>query len=115
MSNVMTWRYAIENGYEPREYPYAAAYIPLGEYEAVLEFKTWSKRAFTMSCYFTALLSRQKFQLSVFKRNTDHVYGLKDGVVDFRECPVHAVYKITVSLNAKDKAVLEKATLIRLL
>lgn len=43
--NVLSWNVALEKGYEPRLYPYATEYVPLGEYEAVLDFKIWAKKA----------------------------------------------------------------------
>jgi hypothetical protein len=51
--NVLSWNVALEKGYEPRIYPYATEDVPLGEYEAVLNFKIWAKKAMAISCYFT--------------------------------------------------------------
>lgn len=42
-SNVLSWNQALEQGYEPRLYPYLAN-IPLDEYDAKLDFKVWAKK-----------------------------------------------------------------------
>ena len=110
MSNVLTWKAALDGGCEPRLYPYTAADVPQGQYEATLDFKIWAVRALTLNCYFTEVATGKKFQLSVYRRD-DEVYGLPGGDIDFKESPVNAVYLITVSLNTKDKAVFRQAKL----
>jgi len=37
-NNVISWNIALEKGYEPRLYSYTAEHIPVGEYEAILDF-----------------------------------------------------------------------------
>ncbi len=111
MSNVLTWRTALDKGLEPRLYPYAAMDIPTGEFVARLDFKIWSKRAYTISCYFTETATGNKFQLSVYRRHDDHVYGLTDGSLDFKECAVDAEYLIMVGLTEKVSVVFQRATL----
>jgi hypothetical protein len=110
MSNVLTWKAALDSGCEPRLYPYTADDVPMGQYEAVLDFKIWAVRAYTLNCYFTEVATGKKFQLSVYRRD-DEIYGLSDGEIDFKESPVSKVYLITVSLNAKSKAVFRQAEL----
>jgi hypothetical protein len=112
MGNVLTWKVALDKGCEPRLYPYAASDVPMGRYEARLDFKIWAKRAYTISCYFTEVATGRKFQLSVYRRKEDKVYGLKGNDLDFRDCPSEAVYLITASLNDKGRAVFEDAVLI---
>jgi hypothetical protein len=55
MSNVLTWKNALDEGHEPRLYPYAAESIPTGQLEARLDFKIWAKNTMGVSCYFTAI------------------------------------------------------------
>ncbi len=43
MSKVYSFNQAMEAGFQPRVYQYAPALIPLGEYKATLDFKTWGK------------------------------------------------------------------------
>jgi hypothetical protein len=111
-SNVMTWKSAVESGLEPRDYPFAAAEIPMGVFEAKLEFKIWAKLENTVSCFFTEVATGRKFQLSVFRRKTDEVYAVAEGDVDFHTCPADTVYLITVRTNDRDKAVLQRAELV---
>jgi len=113
MANVLSWKMALQNGCEPRLYSYKNEDIPVGAYAARLDFKIWSKRAYTMSCYFTQTASGCKFQLPVYRRHSDDVYGLPDGDIDFKECPVDADYDIQVETNEKGKAIFLKATVCR--
>ncbi|HMH32128.1 MAG TPA: hypothetical protein VK543_03810 [Puia sp.] len=46
---------AISKGHEPRLYTYDDALVPLGEFEAILDFKAWSKRIIAINCYFTQI------------------------------------------------------------
>lgn len=111
-SNVMTWKSAVDSGLEPRDYPYAADEIPMGDFEAKLEFKIWAKPAFTISCFFTEVATGRKFQLSVFRRRADEVYGLAEGDVDFDVCPTDCVYRVTVRTNDQEKAVFQRAEIV---
>lgn len=111
-SNVMTWKSAVEEGFEPRDYPYAADEIPMGETEAKLEFKIWAKPANTLSCFFTEVVSGRKFQLSVFRRKSDEVYGLPEGDIDFQVCPTGVVYQIMVRKSDQGRPVFQRAELV---
>ena len=42
--NVHSFKVSIKKGYSPCLYSYDANVIPLGEFDAVLDFKTWSQR-----------------------------------------------------------------------
>ncbi|MDQ6812813.1 MAG: hypothetical protein M3040_03605 [Bacteroidota bacterium] len=108
-SNVLSWNVALEKGYEPRLYPYAIEYVPLGEYEAVLDFKVWAKKAMGICCYFTQKDTGKKFQLTVYRRQKDEQYMLDENGIDFKGCPVNTDYLITVNLNRKQKAAFKGA------
>ncbi len=102
-TNVLSWHVALERGCEPRLYPYATAHVPLGTYEAVLDFKIWAKKAMAICCYFTQKATGIQFQLTVYRRQKDKLYRLEEGNVDFRVCPVNSVYIITVTRNGKQQ------------
>jgi hypothetical protein len=107
--NVLMWSAALEKGYEPRLYPYAAEEVPTGEFEARLDFKIWAKRACTIHCYFTQVDTGKKFQLSVFKSHNRDVYGIETGCIDFHDCAYEVNYQIRVEVNEKGWPVLKKA------
>ena len=111
MSNVETWKKALDSGHEPRDYPYAGEEVPLGQFEVTLDLKVWAKNTMGISCYFTALASGKKFRLTVFRRKSDEVYALTGSELDFKESPVNCNYLITVTANKKNEAVLQAAEL----
>lgn len=112
-NNVLSWNIALEKGYEPRLYPYATEHIPLGTYEAVLDFKIWAKKAMGISCYFIQKDTGKKFQLTVYRRQRDKLYLLDEGTIDFKVCPVNEVYTITVELNGKQKIALKNVVALQ--
>ncbi len=108
-SNVLSWLVALQNGYEPKLYPYATNQVPLGEYEAVLDFKIWAKKVMGVCCYFTQKDTGIKFQLTVYRRQKDEQYIIDESSIDFKVCAVNTVYLISVNLNGKQKALLKNA------
>jgi len=112
MSNVLTWKKALDDGYEPRLYPYAAESIPTGQFEARLDFKIWAKNTMGVSCYFTATADNKKFKLTVFRRKSDEQYALENEALDFTQCPVEVSYLITVGLNKSGTAIFRSASVV---
>jgi hypothetical protein len=112
MENVLTWTAALEKGFEPRLYPYAATEVPMGNYEAKLDFKMWAVRPLTLHCYFTQIDTGKRFQLSVYRRNSDEIYGLPDGDIDFKTAPTDFVYLIGIGCNEKGSVVFESAKIL---
>lgn len=108
-SNVLAWNVALEKGHELRLYSYATEDVLLGVYEAVLYFKIWAKKTMGISCYFTQKDTGAKFQITVYRRQTDKAYMLEEGSVDFRICPINADYRITVQLNGKQNIAFRNA------
>jgi hypothetical protein len=108
-SNVLSWNVALEKGHEPRLYPYATEAVPLGTYEAVLDFKIWAKKTMAIGCFFTQKGTGKKFQVTVYRRQVDKLYRLEEGDVDFKLCPIGAEYTITVFLNGKQNVALKNA------
>ena len=111
-SNVMTWKSAVEQGFEPRDYPYEAASVGMGESVAKLIFKIWGKPQGTISCFFEAAETGIKFQLTVFRKKNDEVYKLPEGDTDFHCCPTRVDYLIKVRTNEKNRAVFQRADII---
>lgn len=111
-NNVLSWNIALVNGYQPKLYPYITEHVPLGVYEAVLDFKIWAKKAMAICCYFTQKDTGKKFQLSVYRRQKEELYRLDESDIDFKVCPVDTVYLITVDLNGKQKSAFKNAVLL---
>ena len=110
--NVLSFRAALEKGYEPRLYSYDPARIPLGEMEAVLDFKTWSKRIIAINCYFTKTDTGEKFVLTVYGHPKTGRYTLSGSTLDFGQCPIDCSYNVMVGRKGNDeksKVVLVKA------
>ena len=63
---VLSWHTAVASGHEPRLYTYIASEVPLGEYEAILDFRIWVKKTIEISCYFAQVQTNKKFQLTVY-------------------------------------------------
>lgn len=99
MRNVMSWNKALEAGYEPRLYPFDQ--VAPGEYIAVLDFKIWAKKTMGIACYFTSQADGTFFQLTVYRRQSDHQYKLNGCDIDFTTCPTGVAYSVTVILNGK--------------
>ncbi len=110
MSNVLTWKAALDSGCEPRLYPYTAADVPMGQYEATLDFKVWSKNTMGISCYFTETANGKKFRLTVFRRKEDEQYVLENDSIDFKECAIDVAYLIAVTQNKMGNAVFKSAS-----
>jgi len=102
-SNVISFRVAISKGYEPRLYAYDPALIPLGEFDALLDFKTWSKRIIAINCYFTKIDTGCKFVVTVYCQNKTGRYILQGSTVDFGLCPLGYIYRILIVGNGSDK------------
>ena len=100
--NILSWGKAIANGWHPNHYYYATEHIPVGTYEAILDFKIWAKKVMAINCYFTVKLTRQKIQLTVYCQETGR-YQLPGGAIDFTTCPTQTVYLIEVHADQKKK------------
>ena len=112
MRNVLTWNIAIEKGFEPKLYPYTAEHIPVGEFEAILDYKIWARKVMAICCYFTQTETGKKFQLTVYRQPASKTYTLNDGAINFAESPIGCHYNISVFINDKGRIVFEKAVLV---
>lgn len=107
--NVWLFKTAIRNGYSPRLYSYDPMQVPLGEFIAVLDFKTWSKRIIAINCYFTKMNTDEKFVVTVYCNNQTGKYKIPGSTIDFSNCPMSIAYRITICKNDKGKIILSKA------
>jgi hypothetical protein len=111
-NSVLSWNVAVEKGHERSLYPYTAEQVPLGSYEAVLDFKIWAKKAMGIGCYFTQKNTGIKFQLTVYRRQKDKLYMIDKSNIDFKACSVDVPYVIGVNLNRKEKPALKACSLM---
>jgi len=107
--NVSSFRVAIGKGYEPRLYSYDPGKIPLGAFDAMLDFKTWSKRIFAINCYFTKAGTGEKFVVTVYCSYKTGRFEVPGSAVDFAHCAAGVIYGIVVEKNAKEKVILAGA------
>lgn len=108
-SNVLAWKDALAKGLNPSLYPYAD--VPLGEYEAVLDFKIWAKKVMRICCYFTVADTGKKIQLTVYC-NEAGIYKPGNSEVNFAICEFGRRYQIKVVANQKKKIVFADAALL---
>jgi hypothetical protein len=104
--NVMSWKEALKKGYEPRLYPFSFGQVPIGEYNAVLDFKIWAKKIMGINCYFTQADTGIKFQLTVYCGGIG-IYRI--GNVNFANCLTGCSYKIHVLANEKKRMLFQSA------
>jgi hypothetical protein len=112
--NVFSLRVALGKGYVPRLYTYDPEQIPLGEFTAALDFKTWSKRIIAINCYFTKRDTGHKFVVTVYCHHKTGRYEVPGSSVDFGQCPTGTVYSITLTKLLDGKIKLIKAETIPL-
>jgi hypothetical protein len=111
MGNVLSWRQALDQGFNPGIYSYSD--VPLGEYSAILDFKIWAKKVMAINCYFTQIDTEKKIQLTVYC-NEAGIYKPGSSDVNFATCPINRMYRINVITNQKKKIVFTHAELFEL-
>jgi hypothetical protein len=109
--NVTSFGVAIRNGFEPGNYTYDIDKIPLGEFEAVLDFKAWSKRIIAINCYFTKTGTGERFVVTVYHNSKSGRFNPVASEVNFGDCAVGRTYYVAVEKNNKEKIILTKAVL----
>jgi len=107
--NVYSFKVAIAKGYEPRLYTYDADKIPVGTFDAILDFKAWSKRIIAINCFFTKIDTEEKFIVTVYCNNQTARFQLSGSSIDFSSCLVGVVYHVSVTKNDRGKVILENA------
>ena len=113
--NVHSFKVSIKKGNSPCLYTYDPNQIPLGEFDAVLDFKTWSKRIIAINCYFTKTDKGNKFVVTVYCNYKTGKYTVTDSVVDFSNCCLNKTYRVAIEKNYRGNIVLVKAEAIALL
>lgn len=100
--NILSWQEAIRVGWQPGHYGFKADAVPVGRYEAILDFKIWAKKIMALNCYFTIKSTGKKIQLTVYCRETGQ-YRLPNCPIDFTTCPTQTIYHIEVIADQKRK------------
>ena len=108
-SNVLSWKDALAKGFNPSLYPYLD--VPVGEYDATLDFKIWAKKVMAISCYFTQHVTGKKIQLTVYC-NEAGLYKAGNSEINFAACEIGRMYRIEVIANQKKKVVFAHAELL---
>ncbi|WP_143307249.1 hypothetical protein [Chitinophaga vietnamensis] len=110
--NVQTFNEAIAAGYEPSDYLFDTAHLPIGTVRAFLDFKIWTKTGTGITCFFREAETEKKFRLTVFRRKGSDAYKLADARIDFRNCPVDVLYELTADKNSNGNVVLRTAGVV---
>lgn len=98
--NIYSFKGAIEAGLNPKEYKYGKDVVPIGTFEAVLDFKIWAYGDMpAVTCYFT-MAGGEKVRVNVF-RNKEEEYIPGQGSVNLRYCPIETKYKVSVELTSR--------------
>jgi hypothetical protein len=95
-TTVLGFYPALEAGYEPRNYSWLTENVPVGAYEAKLDFMIWSKKQVAINCYLTSLVSGQHFRLTAYRNKAEDYMA---GDVAIRFLPFGSVLLVTVELN----------------
>ena len=99
--NVYSFRVSIKKGNSPNLYTYQPNQIPLGEFDAMLDFKTWSKRIIAINCYFTKINTGNKFVVTVYCKYETGKYTVPNSVIDFSNCTTNETYRVAIEKNHK--------------
>ncbi|MBB6108694.1 hypothetical protein SAMN05421821_10271 [Mucilaginibacter lappiensis] len=92
---VLGFKPALEAGFEPRNYSWSPDVVPVGEYEATLDFMIWSKKHVAVDCYLTTGHGKQ-IRLTAY-RNKAEDYMAGDTAVPYLSFETELI--ITVVLN----------------
>ena len=73
---VIGFKPALEGGFQPQNYSWLPDIVPLGEYEAILDFMIWSKKLIAIDCFFTTVSDNRKIRLTAYKnQGEDYMVG----------------------------------------
>lgn len=103
MIRAYSFRAAINDGLEPRDYKYDD--IPTGEYCGILDFKIWAKKGPGLHCYFT-LDNGNKIKVTAFKnRGSDsNAYTARDGFFDLSQKGLEGTrFTLNIGVNSKGR------------
>lgn len=87
MYDVLSFRQAIDSGFDPKNYVYGKD-VPLGTYEVELDFKIWAKgNTMAVTCYCEIVGSGKLIRFNVFRDRSNGTYFLKGTQIDSRTIP----------------------------
>lgn len=73
---VTGFKLALEAGFQPQNYSWSSEVVPVGEYEATLDFMIWSKQLVAIDCFFTTVSDSRKIRLTAFRNQSeDYMVG----------------------------------------
>ncbi|WP_431294148.1 hypothetical protein [Pedobacter sp. P26] len=90
---------------EPKNYPYTREDVPLGSYQAKLDFMLWSKSGLTINCFFTLPDLGKKISLPVYRKAANQGKYLA-GEFEVRYLPFGTLLVLTVEANELGKPIL---------
>lgn len=87
MNDVLSFRQAIDKGFDPKFYVYGKD-VPLGTYDVQLDFKIWAKgNTAAVTCYCSIIGSEKLIRFNVFRDWSQGTYFLKGTQIDSRTLP----------------------------
>ena len=108
---AFSFRGAIDDGLEPREYRSMLHEEPM-EVEALLDFKIWGKSP-CLTCYFRKIRTGEKFCLTAFDNNRSTRYTPRDNEIDFSEPGIeHGLYLVRTVKTKKGTSAWATAKLL---
>ena len=108
---AFSFRGAIDDGLEPREYRSMLHEEPM-EAEAVLDFKIWGKSP-CLTCYFRNIRTGEKFCLTAFDNKRSTRYTPRDNEIDFSEQGIeHGLYHVRTVKTKKGTSAWATAKLL---
>jgi hypothetical protein len=108
-TTVLGFYPALEAGYEPRNYSWLTEEVPVGEYEAKLDFMIWSKKQVAINCYLTIPNSGQHIRLTAYRNKAEDYMA---GATTVRFLPFGSVLLVTVELNGSGNPKWSNAVLV---
>jgi len=95
---ILGFTAAIANGLNPRDYSFEEKDIPIGDFEAYLDFMVWSKNQVAINCYFTTK-EGVKIQLTAFRDKITRKYVAGD--YNFYDASIGIKMMLTTKHNSK--------------
>jgi len=99
---------ALEAGFEPRNYSWSADVVPVGDYEATLDFMIWSNRHVAVDCYLSTDDGKQ-IRLTVYRNKADDYFAGQTAVAYL---PFGTRLAVKVELNGNGNPKWTNATVI---
>ncbi|MFA5575320.1 MAG: hypothetical protein WC994_09770 [Brumimicrobium sp.] len=102
--NIISYNEAYySKGFDFSGYTYDFDLIPVGNFNATLNLKLWSKRTPGIDLYFSNNIL--KIILTVYHNKYTDDYTIDTCLTNFKTCPLNKVYNITIGVNSKGRKV----------